>query len=358
MKNRWNEKSVVIIGAGGGLGSSFAKCFAAKGAKLLLVGRNEEKLKKTAECIDGDTAILSADITNAKEVERLADFMQQWSPMIDIVVNASGCDVRKPLENHSFEDIQNCLSINLLGAILITKSFLPCMTNQKDSMIVHIGGFADGRMAFPYYSVDVASRAGLFSFVESMNRELDLEGKRTRLSFFCPSPADTEAERPFHTLWQEMGISIVQPEEVAEKLVRAIEKKRQVYIMGGSATVIFSKLNAIMPRLADRVTMKRYGKMLQQFLQGTPRNDDHYKDSNKRNRLGIIAVILVVLSFSFYALIAAVPFLPFKISQKAMIISTLILSGEITWWIGVAIAGKQIISKYKKCLNPCHWFSC
>jgi len=46
MKRSFEGKSVIVIGASGGLGSSFAKAFADKGARLLLVGRNEEKLKR------------------------------------------------------------------------------------------------------------------------------------------------------------------------------------------------------------------------------------------------------------------------------------------------------------------------
>ncbi|WP_026396306.1 hypothetical protein [Acetobacterium malicum] len=89
------------------------------------------------------------------------------------------------------------------------------MRNEKGSTIVNIGGFADGRMAFPYYSVDVATRAGVFSFIKAINRELEIEGHATRVTYFCPSPADTEAEKPFHVLWKKIGITIVPVEKVA-----------------------------------------------------------------------------------------------------------------------------------------------
>ncbi|WP_278247331.1 SDR family NAD(P)-dependent oxidoreductase [Acetobacterium malicum] len=97
----------------------------------------------------------------------------------------------------------------------MTKAFIPCMRNEKGSTIVNIGGFADGRMAFPYYSVDVATRAGVFSFIKAINRELEIEGHATRVTYFCPSPADTEAEKPFHVLWKKIGITIVPVEKVA-----------------------------------------------------------------------------------------------------------------------------------------------
>lgn len=266
MEKYFNKKSVVIIGATGGLGSSFAKAFADNEANLLLVGRNEEKLKMTANKLSGDITISTVDITLSESVVKLAEFSRKWSDSIDIVVNASGYDVRKALDEHSFDEVKDSIDINLLGAILITKTFLPYMKNQKGSTIIHIGGFADGRMAFPYYSVDVASRAGLFTFVESINRELTLKESKIKVGFFCPSPADTDAERPFHQLWRKMGISILPVEKVAEALLKMIKKKKTVSIMGGFVTVLFAKLNAIVPTLADIIVMNSYGKMLRDFL--------------------------------------------------------------------------------------------
>lgn len=358
MELNLKDKTVVIIGASGGLGSGFAKAFADKGARLLLAGRNEEKLRNAAAQIKGDITMTSVDVTKEESIIRFSEFAKEWSGKIDIIVNASGHDVRKSLEDHAFEEIHNALDVNLLGTILVTKAFLPIMKDNEHSMIVHIGGFADGRLAFPYYSVDAASRAGMFTFIEATNRELELEGSKSKVGYFCPSPAETDAERPFHPLWREMGIKILSVENVSEALLKAIEKRKSVSIMGGAATVFFAKLNSIMPGLADGLMMKTYGKMLKAFLYG--KADDSNQEPKRKNSslLNKIAVILVVLSFVLYGLIFVVPFLPLTIAQKAMIVPVLVAAGEATWWIGVAIVGKQVVTKYRKYLNPCNWFSC
>jgi hypothetical protein len=70
-----------------------------------------------------------------------------------------------------------------------------------------------------------------------------------------------------------------------------------------------------------------------------------------------IALILILLSGILFGLIFVVPFLPFSLSQKGIIFTALVIGMEITWWVGVAIIGKQVITKYKKYLNPCYWFS-
>ena len=70
---------------------------------------------------------------------------------VDVVVNATGYDVRKPLAEHTLDDLRRTLDVNLLGAMLLTQTFLPVI---DDGVIVHLGGFADGRLAFPFYSAD------------------------------------------------------------------------------------------------------------------------------------------------------------------------------------------------------------
>ena len=102
---------------------------------------------------------------------------------------------------HSLEDIEQTLLINLSGAILISKIFLPLLANEKGATIVHSGGFADGRLAFPYYSVDVASRAGIFSFIESMNRELKQEQKKGVFNLFLSQMLRTHPQKSLTILF-------------------------------------------------------------------------------------------------------------------------------------------------------------
>jgi short-subunit dehydrogenase len=266
MNNRFKEKAVVIIGASGGLGESYARAFSGEGARLLLAGRNKEKLLKLADRLTGEVKVSEVDIADAESVKMLADFAQSWAEEIDIIINAAGYDVRKSLENHEIEEIKKSLDTNLLGAILVTKAFLPIMKEKEESTIVHMGGFADGHLAFPYYSIDVATRAGIFSFIESMNRELYQEGSRVSLTYFCPNAADTKAERPYHNVWKEIGVSISSTEQVASELLKAVDSRKSVYLMGGLPTRFFAKLNALFPKLTDALLLRKYGKILRKHF--------------------------------------------------------------------------------------------
>jgi len=79
-----------------------------------------------------------------------------------------------------------------------------------------------------------------------------------------------------------------------------------------------------------------------------------YRILNRHKNFGII---LIILSGILFGLIFVVPFTPFSIARKGIIVTALVISMEITWWVGVAILGKQVITKYKKHLNPRTWLS-
>ena len=70
----------------------------------------------------------------------------------------------------------------------------------------------------------------------------------------------------------------------------------------------------------------------------------------------ILAVTLILVSGIAFGLIFVVPFLPLTLAQKGILVTALVITGEITWWTGVALAGKQLISRYRKSLNPLAWF--
>jgi short-subunit dehydrogenase len=358
MKQRFINKRVVIIGASGGLGEAYAQAFQDEGASLLLVSRNPEKGQALGEQLGVETAVAAADITDETSVRKLAEVVDEWcgSGGVDVVVNATGFDVRKPLTRHEPEEIRRTLDTNLLGAILITRQFLALMKNSSGSTIVHMGGFADGRLAFPYYSVDVASRAGIHAFAEAMNRELKQEDSQVTVTYFCPNSADTPAERPFHEVWKEMGITISSPEQVAAELLDAVARKRTVWLMGGLPTRAFAKLNVLAPRLADKLLLNRYGRILQKHFGG---GETLLSTRTARKKtLRVAAIVMIALSFILYALLPVLPFLPLTVTTKSVAGGVLIGVSEIIFWIGAVILGKEAVAKYKRWLNPLHWFCC
>lgn len=255
------DKKVVVIGGNGGLGRAYVEVFQKEGAQVYIGARNLQR-------IDQDFAGYSdyIDISCYQSVEEFVDKVKNKFGFVDYVINATGFDVRKSLEGHSQEEIDKSIAINLRGCIYLSKVFLKIMKNERGSSIIHMGGFVDGGIGFPYYSVDVATRAGIFSFIEAMNRELKQEGSKVRLTYFCPDPADTVAERPYHPIWKEMKTPIRTTQEVAKALIKALEKKKNIYYMGGAVQAFFAKLNHISTHLSDLILMNTYSSILKKYL--------------------------------------------------------------------------------------------
>ena len=73
-------------------------------------------------------------------------------------------------------------------------------------------------------------------------------------------------------------------------------------------------------------------------------------------KLRSLGIGLVVLSFILYGAILLVPFIPYSAGIKVSVSTALVVSGEISFWVGGFILGKEVISRYKKYLNPLCWF--
>lgn len=351
MKPDFKDKVVLITGANGGLGSAFAHAFSRHAAQVILAGRNLQALQALANSMSGSTASHLLDFDNPESHMALCQYISNSFGKVDVIVNAIGADTRKPLEEHHQDDIQDLLSANLHGAILLTQTFLPLLKRQNDGMIVHVGGFADGRLAFPFHSVDAATRAGLFTFIESVNRELALEKSKVRTGYFSPSPADTEAERPYHTLWQEMGVKILPVEKIAAELLNMIAHRRTVHIMGGFSTRLFAGINATSPRLADLILLNRYSAFLKKHL-----IDKNPAPPPPAAWMFPLGIGLVILSTLLYGGLVALPFISIPTTTKLAATPALIFFGEITFWGGGALLGREIVTRYKQYLNPCNWF--
>ena len=243
-------KRVAVLGATGGLGAAIAHALKREGAEVVALARDTTRLADGLR--DG---ALQVDITSPGSLEDVAGHLGA----IDTLVCATGMDVRKDLRAHSAEEIAAEVEVNLVGPVLATRALMSLVGDG--GTIAILGGFADGRLALPYYSVDVASRAGVAAFCESMNRELALEGRDVRMCYACPAPADTEPERPYGELWRSMGSPPVPPERVADFVLAALLQRKRVAVMGRSNRLI-AWINGLSPRAADLLRIRRVGRLL------------------------------------------------------------------------------------------------
>ena len=171
------NKHILVTGATGGIGAQAAKMLATSGAIIYISGRNSAKLNEVAAQMElPANRVFVADMSNADSVQQMASAIHDQVPALDIMVNAAGIGIIKPMDTLSLEDFQTTLSSNLVGPFNLLKAFLPAMKEQKKGLIINIPGVL-GKVPMAGAAAYSASKYGLVGMMQSVREEL----KRTEI---------------------------------------------------------------------------------------------------------------------------------------------------------------------------------
>lgn len=137
---RFKEKIVVITGAGGQLGRSFAQSFASEGAKLWLTDISADLLIKAKSNIPRENLMgtLVMDVGQPKSVESAFAKINE-SGSLDVLINNAGVGVFTPFWDRDYEEFLNVMSVNVGGTFLCTREALKLMKKNGRGVIINIG---------------------------------------------------------------------------------------------------------------------------------------------------------------------------------------------------------------------------
>lgn len=187
--NRYTPKCVMITGATGGFGEAFAKRFAEAGCKLILHGRNAEKLDALCETIDAPIHKLVFNLLDKAETEKQIQNIPDEFKNIDLLINnAGGALGLDKAHEADIEDWENMIEMNNTSLVRITRLILPQMVEAKRGHIINIGSIA-GNWPYPGGHVYCAVKAFVKQF--SMAVRADLTGTNVRVSNIEPGMAET-----------------------------------------------------------------------------------------------------------------------------------------------------------------------
>ncbi|MCO6476500.1 MAG: SDR family oxidoreductase [Phaeodactylibacter sp.] len=171
------NKKVLIVGATGGIGSEATRLIKNGQANVFITGRNEKKLKEIAHANEiPDSQAFILDVTDARAVEALAAKIHEKIGQLDILINAAGIGYLNPLEKTDAEDFMELIDVNLKGAFLLMRHFLPPMKEAKKGLVINIPGVL-GKAPMAGAAAYAASKYGLNGMVKSIREEL----KRTEV---------------------------------------------------------------------------------------------------------------------------------------------------------------------------------
>lgn len=210
MSQRFAGKRVVVVGSGFGvegyddIGRASAQAFAAEGAEVAIVQVTSEFAEAAETEIrdaGGQAHGYVSDPRDLGQISSIAEqIARQWDS-IDVLVTHHFATTIATVENTSLEQFQEALTVNLTGAFLTTKEFLPLLRKGENKAIVHVGSI-DGTLGNPNIPAYSASKGGVHALVHCLAGELGAEGIRTNGIGRAGSTALPLAEKVFASLDQ------------------------------------------------------------------------------------------------------------------------------------------------------------
>ena len=182
-------RTAVVTGASRGIGAGIASALADEGVRVVMIARNEAKLKEVARGWKGSIPLV-CDVSDPRSVEKAAkeiDAELRGAP--DILVNNAGIFGVSIVEETKTEFFVDTINTNLVGPFLFMRAFLRGMKERKSGHIVTIGSVAD-RTIFTGNAAYSAAKFGLRAVHEVLRAEL--RGSGVRASLVSPASTDTE----------------------------------------------------------------------------------------------------------------------------------------------------------------------
>lgn len=204
---RLEGKSVIITGAGSGIGRAASLLFTKEGAKLIAVDKTEG-VKETVEQVrkaGGTAEAVMADAGSEKDVQDfIAKAIATYGKLDAIWANAGISGGLVPIPEQTVEHWQEILRVNLIGPFLAVKHVMPHMIKQGHGAIVctaSVAGLKSGASGHPY----AASKAGVISLVQTT--AYSLSGTGVRINAVCPGLIETGMTKPVFDRAKERGTS-------------------------------------------------------------------------------------------------------------------------------------------------------
>lgn len=198
MKEKIENKSVIVTGGSRGIGAEIVKTLAKKGYRVILnYNKSEEKAKIIQKELQeqGKTVeIFKADVSKRIEVKKLIKFALEKFKDIDVLINNAGISQTKLFTDITDEDWNNMIQKNLNSAFYCTQEILPNMIKNKNGCIINISSIwgVVGGSCEVHYSV---SKAGLDGMTKALAKEVG--PSNIRVNSIAPGIIDTDMNKEY-----------------------------------------------------------------------------------------------------------------------------------------------------------------
>ena len=217
-----HKQIAIVTGGGAGLGLAITKKLTQEDIHVIMIGRNEDKLKAAVADFGDSCSYKVLDLQDLKAIPALVDEIYQEFGKIDILVNNAGINLKKVFTEVTDEDFANVIQTNLSSVFAISREVVKKMILQNDGCIVNISSMA-AQYGIPKVIAYSAAKTGIEGMTRAMATELSPLGIRTN----CVAPGfietamsakalDADPERKQKVFSRTPMGKMGQPDDVAE----------------------------------------------------------------------------------------------------------------------------------------------
>ncbi|KKD39200.1 MAG: SDR family NAD(P)-dependent oxidoreductase [Limnoraphis robusta] len=244
--------TALITGASRGIGRAIAFELAKAGVKrLILVARDRQKLAELATEIQPlgvEVVTLALDLTHPVEINiAIAQAWRSQGP-IDLLVNCAGVAHQTPFLQSKLPDLQEEVSLNLMGMYTITRCIARRMATRKEGTIVNVSSLM-GKIAAPTMATYSATKFAILGFTQALRSELTEHN--IRVIALLPTLTDTDMSRRLKLFRWVVPMT---SQEVAEVLIEGLRKDSPEILVGWQSHLAVW-CNRIAPRLLEKMLL-------------------------------------------------------------------------------------------------------
>jgi len=255
--------SAVVTGASSGIGAVYADRLAKRGYDLILVARNEVRLKSLSARLAGETGrsvrVLPADLNRKAELTKVEAALRD-DPSITMLVNNAGTASVAPLLSADVEKMEEMIALNVTALTRLTYAAAPAFVARGTGTIINIGSVV-GISPETLNGVYGATKAYVLALSHSLQHELAAKG--IRIQAVLPGATATDLWEIAGLPWQKLPPSIVMsPEDMVDAALVGLDQGELVTIPGlhdGDEWTRFEAARrAISQRFGNSVPAPRY----------------------------------------------------------------------------------------------------
>ncbi|WP_107366796.1 SDR family oxidoreductase [Staphylococcus aureus] len=218
------DKVAVVTGAGSGIGEAIATLLHEEGAKVVLAGRNKEKLQNVANQLSQDNVkVVPTDVTKKEEVDELIKIAQQTFGGLDIVINSAGQMLSSKITDYQVDEWDSMIDVNIKGTLYTAQAALPTMLEQSSGHLINIASIS-GFEVTKSSTIYSATKAAVHIITQGLEKELAKTS--VKVTSISPGMVDTAITAAYNPTDRKK----LEPQDIAEAVLYALTQPKHVNV--------------------------------------------------------------------------------------------------------------------------------